>query len=184
MKTTAVSLFVILSTFFFAACHSSKQIAATPAPLNLYQTVPDAKEGKALVGIITKEEILNDTSFGWYQANLKYFRLDSATVQSIRAKRNKIHLVLFMGTWCHDSQQLVPKYFETLKAANFDDSHLTIIATDRNKKTIGGLHAAYDLESVPTMIVLQKGKEIGRIVEYGSTTFVDKELGELMAKVE
>jgi hypothetical protein len=34
------------------------------------------------------------------------------------------------------------------------------------------------------MIVLQKGKEIGRVVEFGNTTFVDKELGELMQKVE
>jgi thiol-disulfide isomerase/thioredoxin len=166
------------------SCNNSKQLSATPKPLNLYQSLPDEKEKKSLVGILTEEQVTGDTSFHWYQANLKYYKLDSATVQAIRSKKDKIHLVLFMGTWCHDSQQLVPKYFETLKAANFDSSHLTIIATDRNKKTIAGLHHAYNLENVPTMIVLQNGKEVGRVVEYGSTTFVDKELGELMQKVE
>jgi hypothetical protein len=120
------------------SCKNSNQIAGTAKPLNLYEELPDNEEKKTLVGILTEQQVTADTSFGWYQANLKYYKLDSSTVQAIRAKKDKIHLVLFMGTWCHDSQQLVPKYFETLKAANFDTSNLTIIATDRNKKTIAG----------------------------------------------
>lgn len=175
---------VFIVVFSLAACHTSKQITNAPVPLHLYQTLPDSSEKKSLVGILTREQIVGDTAFSWYQTNLKYFKLDSATVQAIRSKKDKIHLVLFMGTWCHDSQQLTPKYLETLKAANFDDAHLTIIGTDRHKKTIAGLEHAYNLESVPTMIVLQNGKEIGRIVEYGNTTFVDRELGEIISKVE
>jgi thiol-disulfide isomerase/thioredoxin len=185
MKNISAYLFTVLSVgLLIAGCGSSNQILVTEKPLNLYQTLPDATEKKALVGIISKEAITNDTAFAWYQTNLKYFKLDSGTVQTIRAKKDKIHLVLFIGTWCHDSQQLVPKYFETLKAANVDDSHLTIVGTDRSKKTIAGLHDAFHITNVPTIIVLQNGKEIGRIIEYGSTTFVDKELGEIVGKAE
>ena len=181
LKNYFIALILIPAIF---SCKNSNQIAGTAKPLHLFEELPDNEEKKALVGILSEQQVTTDTSFGWYQANLKYYKLDSATVQAIHAKKDKIHLVLFMGTWCHDSQQLVPKYFETLKAAKFDTSHLTIIATDRNKKAIAGLHHAYNLVSVPTMIVLQNGKEVGRVVEYGSTTFVDKELGDLMQKVE
>ena len=180
----------LLLLIIVIGCSNSKQAKpasngiAAPTPLHLYQVLPDDKEKKTLVGFLTREQVTNDTAFDWYQTNLKYFRLDSATVQGIRAKKDKIHLVLFMGTWCHDSQQLVPKYLETLKAANFKDENLTIIGTDRDKKTIEGLHHLFNLQNVPTIIVLQNGKEVGRVVEYGSTTFVDKELGELMQKVE
>ena len=190
MKYLPVYFTTLLLLIIVIGCSSSKQLKpvsnapAVQEPLHLYEVLPDEQEKKSLVGFLTREQVTTDTAFDWYQTNLKYFRLDSTTVQSIRAKKDKIHLVLFMGTWCHDSQQLVPKYFETLKAANFKDENLTIIGTDRNKKTIEGLHHLFNLQSVPTMIVLQNGIEIGRVVEYGSTTFVDKELGELVQKAE
>jgi thiol-disulfide isomerase/thioredoxin len=164
------------------ACGSAKQVVTSQAtPLNLFESLPDSTEKKTLYGILEKEQITQDTAFGWYETNLKYFKADSTTVQTIRSKKENIHLLLFCGTWCHDSQQLVPKYFTTLQAANFPDDQLTIVGMDRNKKTIAQLEHTFNVTNVPTMIVMQNGKEVGRIVEYGKTTFVDKELGELIA---
>jgi len=39
------------------------------------------------------------------------------------------------------------------------------IGVDRQKKDPEGLAAQYDFQRIPTFIVLQDGKEIGRIVE-------------------
>ncbi|CAN5599015.1 hypothetical protein BH10BAC3_BH10BAC3_37960 [soil metagenome] len=175
----------VVSIFFLLiACGNSKQVTTVlPKPLNLYQSLPDASEKKTLYGIISKEQITQDTAFEWYQTNLKYYKADSATVQIIRAKKENIHLLLFCGTWCHDSQQLLPKYFTTLDAANFPDKNLTIVGMDRNKKTVAQLEHTFNIVNVPTMIVMQNGKEAGRITEYGKTTFVDKELGEIIASL-
>ena len=175
--------FAIISAFFLLiACGNAKKInTGLPLPLNLYQSIPDAEEKKTLYGIISKEQITGDTTFGWYQTNLKYFKLDSASVKSIRAKKDNIHLVLFCGTWCHDSQQILPKYLTTLQAAQFPDDHLTIIGTDRDKKTVADLQRVFNITNVPTIIIMQDGKEAGRITEYGKTALVDKELGAMVA---
>lgn len=184
MNKILQSGFIVSFLFSLGACSGSKQAAiAVPKPLNLYQSIPDDKEKKTLYGFITKEQITQDTAFGWYQTNLKYYKADSATVQTIRTKKDNIHLLLFCGTWCHDSQQLLPKYFTTLDAANFPEKNLTIVGMDRNKKTVVQLEHTFNIVNVPTMIIMQNGKEAGRITEYGKTTFVDKELGEIIASL-
>lgn len=175
-----VSALILISS----ACSSSKKAnTVAQAPLSLYQTLPDSSEKKTLYGLLTKQQLTKDTAFDWYTANLKYFKVDSATVQNIRSKKDKISLVLFCGTWCHDSQQLVPKYLSTLEAAGFPDEKLTIFGVDRNKETIGGLNRTFNVTLVPTLIVMQDGKEIDRITEYGKTALVDKELGEIVATI-
>lgn len=166
------------------ACGSAKKNTASVSPLNLYETIPDAEEKKTLKGILTEEQIMKDTAFGWYASNLQYFKADSAIVKNIRAKTDKIHVVIFGGTWCHDTQQVLPKYLTMLNAANFPENKLTLIGVDRAKTTVGQLHKAFNITNVPTLIVLQDGKEVGRIVEYGTSGLPDKELGELINKVQ
>jgi thiol-disulfide isomerase/thioredoxin len=177
-------LFLILFLAVFISLISSKTIAQSNQPLHLYEVVPDATEKKTLRGLLTKEQITKDTAFGWYADNLKYFRPDSTVVQNIRSKADQISLVLFCGTWCHDSQQLIPKYISTLEAANFPDQKLTIIGVDRAKTTISGLHKVFGLVSVPTIIVMKDGKEVDRVVEFGKTALVDKELGAIIEGIK
>lgn len=166
------------------ACSPSKKNTASVSALNLYETIPDTEEKKTLKGILTEDQIMKDTAFGWYSSNLKYFKADSGIVQNIRAKTDKIHVVIFGGTWCHDTQQILPKYLTMLNAAGFPESKLTLVGVDRAKTTVGQLHKAFNITNVPTLIVLQDGKEIGRIVEYGTSGLPDKELGELINKVQ
>ena len=187
IKRRSIFTFISISSFcivIFSACSSSKKSnAVAKAPLNLYQTLPDSSEKKTLFGLLSTQQLTQDTAFEWYAANLKYFKVDSATVQNIRAKKDKIHLVLFCGTWCHDSQQLIPKYLTTLEAAGFPEEKLTIFGVDRNKETVGGFNRTFNVTLVPTLIVMQDGKEVDRITEYGKTALVDKELGEIISAI-
>ncbi len=155
-----------------------------PVALNLFEVFPDSTEKKVLRGVISKETITQDTTFSWYAENSRYFKPNAEAVSAITAKTSQLQLLMFLGTWCHDSQQLLPKYLMTLEAAGFPDNQLTLIAVDRNKTTVAGLHKVFNLVSVPTLIVMKGGKEVGRIVEYGSTALVDKELGELVAAMQ
>lgn len=186
MKAFIGALFI--TTLVWQACaqtSSQGAQAGTAAPaLHLYQTLPDAEETKLLRGIITKADILTDTSFGWYQKNLQYFKPNTEAVAAIKPKVGQVQIVLFAGTWCHDSQQILPKYLSTLEAAGFNEEQLTIIACDRAKTTIANLHRAFNITNVPTLVLLKNGKEVGRIVEYGNTALMDAELATLFKKVE
>jgi len=59
-----------------------------------------------------------------------------------------------------------------------------LIGVDRAKKTLSHLTEALNITNVPTIIVMKKGKEIGRVVEYGKYGLYDMELGEIIKKLD
>jgi thiol-disulfide isomerase/thioredoxin len=176
MKKWWAVAFLMIGSFGFNTPEISAQ--------SLYTQVPDAEEKKYLLGLVKMKDIREDTAFRWYAANVKYYRPHTATVQALKSQAGKFQLVLFTGTWCHDSQQIIPKYFTCLEAASLPETAITIVATDREKKTVANLHDVFKVSLVPTLIVMQEGKEVGRIVEYGSTGLPDQELATLLSQLK
>lgn len=160
---------------FFCWLHGSMNAQTT-----LYEVRPDSIENKMLVGIVPLDAIKNDTGFVWYAQALKYYKPYAPLVQALKEKSEQLSLLFFAGTWCHDSQQVMPKYFSCIEAAGFSENRYTIVSTDRQKKTVANLHQLFGIVNVPTVIVLKNGKEVGRIEEYGKTGLPDRELATLL----
>lgn len=135
---------------------------------------------KILKGIISRESISSDTTFTWFSQNQKGYNPNVKTVQALKDKQSKIQLIAFGGTWCDDTKQIFPKFFSMIDAAGFPESRITLIGVDREKKTISHLAEALNVQNVPTFIVLQDGKELGRVVEYGKMGQWEKELGDII----
>ena len=163
----------------FASCAGTKK-ATVAAPLKTYEELKDRDGGKMLRGIVTKEQITQDTAFHWYTDNLKFYTPDATTVEALKKNRDKVSLVIFGGTWCHDTQNILPKYFSVLDAAGFPQDKVTLVIVDRAKTTIGNLQTPFHITNVPTLIIMKDGKEQGRIIEYGKSGLADKELGEML----
>jgi len=89
-----------------------------------------------------------------------------------------------MGTWCEDSQNIIPKFYSLLEAAAFSQDRVTLIGVDRQKKTYSHLAEALNITNVPTIIVMKSGKEMGRVVEFGKYGMFDKELGEILGSIK
>lgn len=148
---------------------------------NQYEILPDRDGSKFLKGIISKEVLLNDTSYTkWFTSNLKGFNPNAAAVSALKKNADTLQLVVFIGTWCEDSHFILPKFYTLLDSAGFPLSRVTLIATDRNKKTLSHLAEALNIKNVPTIMVMKAGKELGRVVEYGKYGMFDKELGEII----
>ena len=171
MKHTVSIAFVFLWYLAFSV------VQAQPS---FFEVLPDAEEKKLFRGLVTMADIKNDSSFTWYAQNTKYYKPNAALVAALKAKAGQYHLMLFAGTWCHDSQQIIPKYFRCLEAAGMPDSVITIAAADRNKTTIASLHKVFQVTMVPTIIVMKDGKEVGRITEFGKTGLPEAELAVLI----
>ncbi len=147
-----------------------------------YEVSPDPKhpEVKVLRGILNKHLLETDTSFKWYAESRSYYHPDDSIVQIFRDSAAKCQFVIFGGTWCDDTQFIVPKFYALQELAHFPEDHISLFGVNRDKKTLGNLASAFVIEKVPTIIVLKNGKEIGRVVEYGKTGQWDKELGDLL----
>ena len=89
-----------------------------------------------------------------------------------------------MGTWCEDSQFIIPKFYLLLDAAGFSQDRVTLIGVDRKKQTLSHLTEALNITNVPTIIVLKNGKEAGRVIEFGKNGLFDMELGDILKSLD
>ena len=76
-----------------------------------------------------------------------------------------IKVVVFFGTWCHDSKRELPKALKIFNVIGINDENIELIAVDLNKKEPLGRAAKLNLVYTPTLIFFREAKEIGRIIE-------------------
>ncbi len=141
----------------------------------------NAQGQKILKGFIDKKALATDTAFGWYAQTLKGFTPAPDVVSKYSSNKEGISLVVFGGTWCGDTQHLLPKFFATTDAAGFPEDHITVIGVDESKKSLFNLTQAFGVTNVPTIIVMKDGKEAGRVVEYGKIGSPEKEVADIIA---
>lgn len=139
---------------------------------------------KILKGFISRDLIAKDSAFKWYQQNQAGYTPPAASVNALKAKAPQLQWLIFGGTWCGDTRNILPKFFSLLDAAGVQQDHVTLVGVDHSKKAFGHLTEALNITNVPTIIVLKDGKEAGRIVEYGKTGLWDKELGEIVNSIK
>lgn len=151
---------------------------------NQFEVLVERPNEKSLKGIISKEVLLADTSFHWYAENLKGYTPHADAVAGLKKNADSIQLLVFMGTWCEDSHVVIPKFFSILDAAGYPGDKVTLIGVDRNKKTFSHLAEALNITLVPTIMIMKKGKEAGRVVELGKYGMFDKELGQILNSIK
>ena len=149
---------------------------------NQFQVLAERPNEKTYKGIISREVLMADTSFKWLNG-AKSFTPEKNAIEALRKNKDSIQLLVFMGTWCEDSQDIIPKFYSLTDAAGFSQDRITLIGVDRKKTTLSHLTEALGIINVPTIIVLKNGKEKGRIVEYGKYGMVDRELGEIVNSI-
>lgn len=167
-------IFAGIIVFIFLSCSTTRQYSNTG-----YIVIPDAKT-KVLKGIINRQILESDTTFKWFKENMKWGVADSAAVAAFRQYGQKFTMVVFGGTWCPDTKNLLPVFYRLVDKSGYSENNITLIAVDRNKQATNNLHKKYNISNVPTFIVFEQGKEIGRVVEYGKYNAIDKELGEIV----
>ncbi len=148
-----------------------------------YLSFKDSITGqKIFQGIISEEILNNESSFNWMHVNLSNYKPDSLTNSLLHNHKDSIHLLIFLGTWCEDSQQILPKLFTLLRKSNIPKEKISLLGVDRQKKTLGYLSEAFQISRVPTILVLKNGLEKGRIIEYGKYGNIEKDLAEILSQ--
>ena len=147
-----------------------------------YEASQDPKhpEVKVVRGLVNKYLIQNDTAFKWFGPSQGYYKPDTATLNAFEKSKGKYQFVIFGGTWCEDTQFILPKFFKLQEASGIPDEAITLFGVNRAKTSLGNIAQAFNIKLVPTIIVMKDGKEIDRVVEYGKTGKWDKELAAIL----
>jgi thiol-disulfide isomerase/thioredoxin len=157
--------------------------AVTLNAQTLYEVSRDSQNGsKVLKGYVKKSDMISDTAFAWFAENQKNYTAYAKAVDALK-KNKDVQILAFMGTWCDDSKFIIPKLFAVAEAAGLPENNLTLFGTDREKTSTGNLAEAFQLENVPTIIVMNKGKEIGRVVEFGKYGMFEIDLSQILNSI-
>lgn len=126
---------------------------------------------KILNGPITKEGLKKMPYKIWFNTNYKTYIVDTETLKNIRKRKLKdLKVIAFMGTWCHDSNREIPRLIRVMEELGIE-GQLELYGVDVNKTSLKEREKAYGLEKTPTIIILQKGEEIARIMEEPEISF-------------
>lgn len=147
-----------------------------------YTVSSDPKDPNVFVfkGILNRQTLENEPSFTWYKSGADAYKPHSNLLAALEHPDSTLHFLVFGGTWCDDTQFILPRFLKALQTANFPDSAVTIFGVDRTKKTIGDVSGAFQITHVPTIIVMKNGTEAGRVVEYGKTGVWDAEISQFI----
>lgn len=106
----------------------------------------------------------------WYRPNYSAYQPDSLVIRSLRECIKNKRIDIFLGTWCGDSRREVPRMMKILELAGFQQKLVRLIfvsnEADSYKKSPQHEEAGKNIKRVPTLIVYDDDKEIGRIIEY------------------
>lgn len=174
-KITKTFLITGICLLTFQSCNSQKVV--------VNREVETTNDGKMLLGTQTKDQLLKTPYSDWYVKEHDEYDIDQKTVDELKKEKlNSYGITVVMGTWCEDSYREVPRLMKILESMNFPEQKLKIIAVNRKKEAPNGEEGVYNIQRVPTIIVQKYGKEIGRIIEYPTTGYLERDLLEILKK--
>lgn len=129
----------------------------------------DDKPHDMHLGPIETPQLLNEYPiFSQHKQDNENPASDLEVAQLAKRLHNK-DIVIVFGTWCHDSQREVPRFLNLIEKVkrnhpevNFTTRFHAVAPTEQRDPAIV---KQYDIEYVPTIMLFEDGREMGRIIE-------------------
>ena len=169
MKTYFI--IIIISVVAISSCSISRN---SSSPVLVNQISKDSRGNDMLLGKCTRAALLQSPFADWFKPNYDSYIVDSFTCNFIRPLLANKSITIFMGTWCGDSRREVPRVLKMLDCCGFPMNDLALVMVGNSdslyKKSPQHEEAGKNIVRVPTVIVEEKGVEMGRIIEFPITS--------------
>lgn len=140
----------------------------TAAP-EFNKEVEDVYGGSILLGAINRAGLEQEGYARWFHDGYEAYSPQQEVVDQLQGTFDDKRFLIFLGTWCADSQREVPHLFKIFDQTGVENSQITMYAVtndpDHYNTTPQGYEDGWNIQYVPTIIVLQDGEELGRVIE-------------------
>lgn len=140
---------LITIVFMFPACKSSK---------------PMKTQADNYIGKINRTTLQDGDFAAYYQKQYADYTVHPQIGKAANFIE-PIRVQIVLGSWCHDSQVQVPRFLKIMDYLEMAPDRIQILGLDTLFQAPGENLASLAIERVPTFIIYQNKKEIGRIVE-------------------
>ncbi len=104
---------------------------------------------------------------------------DLGTVDKIKKFTKDVSAEIYLGTWCKDSRNNVPKLIKIFEF--LPDIKVKYVAVIWRSCDKSGIYKKMDLKRIPTIVFYRNGKEVGRIIENPVKT-LEKDILDILSK--
>lgn len=172
---TIIAIVITITT----SCHrrTVASTSAAPAVDNIEYT--DARGNLNLLGKSSRQRMMQAPFDAWFTKNYADYAVDSTTANQLKPLVKNKKFVIFMGTWCGDSRREVPRMYKLLDYCGVKPAQIELINLDNRdsmyKQSPNHEERGLYIHRVPHLLVYDKDKEKGRIVETPVTS-LEKDL--------
>jgi len=142
------------------------------------KSTPQSPSTPILTGWLTQQQIFNKLPA--YQLEKDQYQPGTEAIEKLNNSATAVQIIVFLGTWCPDSRREVPKFLKVMEQVQNRGITYKLLGLDRTKRDAEGLAESYQVEFVPTFVVLHNEQEIGRIVETPMVS-IEQDLVEIFA---
>ncbi len=135
---------------------------------DMYQAKTDTKGNTLYVGKGNEQVFFDHEDLYWFRSGYDDYKPNNDTIEELKRWKNDIYFIVFAGTWCDDTKDLLPKFYKMATEAGFTRKEVTLYLVDRDKKSADGAAQLLHIDKVPTIITFRSGRMIGRIEESAS----------------
>lgn len=177
MHNNVKALLATTALFFAAPSMADSGCGFENKSGGVFATCSEEKQEVILTGIVEAQRLV--TELPEFTEGYKTYEVDTAALDPIKAVTEPTEIVVIIGTWCPDCHRETPRFIRIMEEVSNPNIKVSYIGVDRAKADPDGLAAKYEFKRIPTFIVLQKGEEIGRIVER-PTESLEKDLANIL----
>lgn len=135
-------------------------------------------EGEVLVGVLSRETVDSLVNV-WPEASAGDDRWKEVVVK-LRQVDPGARVEVFLGSWCDDSQQEIPRLMKILEGLEGQEPFtVRFVGVDKEKREPAAEIEARQVRFLPTIVVSRGGREVGRIVQRPART-LEKDLLRLL----
>lgn len=134
-----------------------------------------------LVGESPRKAYQDEDFAIWFNSEYTNYIVNSEALEKSKKNIEGKVIRIVLGTWCPDSRREVPRFIKMLDFLNFPDDKVLFINVDRNKKGLRDEVNGLEINFVPTFIIYENGREIGRIIEKPEVS-LEKDLSKIVIR--
>lgn len=171
MKKSTLCLILVVFTIQFATAQN----------INTIIKDPDLDNKEVMIGKCNREGLEQGEYGVYFKSQYEIYQPSEKYTKKMQTKINLVDITLVLGTWCSDSKIQVGRFFKVLDQAGYNVKRMNVIGVNRKKQAFTTNIESLNIELVPTFIIYQNGKELGRIIETPKKT-LEKDLAKLIKK--
>ena len=149
-----------------SACHRSLVPSTTP----ITNLEIKNESGQLILAGHGSISVLQQPNYKpWYDKSYDAYSVDTSLTAELKPLLKQTRMEVFLGSWCGDSKREVPRMLKLLQNTGMDTTHVSLIFVDNStnayKQSPQHEEKGKGIHHVPTFIIYENNKELGRIVE-------------------